>query len=143
MKNFLKVLIPLLILVLLAACVAQLSEPTPTVTPQLPEKAEIVAAFFKAISEHQKEEALSYLAEDVRLDYGDICFSGKTARVAFADENLKGLKKEWIGENYRVDGDIVHVDLKIIDPDGSTYEGGSLVYSVSDGLIQWDGDCGP
>ncbi len=143
MKNFLKVLIPILFLIMLAACAAQQSEPIPTETPQLPEKAEIVAAFFRAISELDEEKALSYLAEDVRLDYGDFCFSGKTARVAFADGNLRGLKKEWIGENYRVDGDIVHVDLKIINPDGSKYEGGSLAYSVSDGLIQWDGDCGP
>ena len=77
MKNFLKILIPLLFLVLLAACAAQAPEPTPTVTPQLSEQAEIIAAYFKAISEKQTEEALSYLAEDVRLDYSGICFSGK------------------------------------------------------------------
>jgi len=120
MKNFLKVLIPLLFLVLLAACAAQLSEPIPTETPQLPEQAEIIAAFFKAISELNEEEALSYLAEDVRLDAGDFCFSGKYARVTFADGNLRGQKKEWIGENYRVDGDIVHLDYKIMSVDGSS-----------------------
>jgi hypothetical protein len=142
-NNFLKVLIPLLFLVLLAACAAQLSEPTPTETPQLPEKAEIVAAFFRAVRENQEEEALSYLAEDVRLPYGDFCLSGKYARVAFADGNLRGSKREWIGENYRVDGDIVHVDYKTISSDGIIGEEGSLAYSVSDGLIQWEGNCGP
>ena len=77
MKNFLKVLIPLLFLVLLAACAAQPSEPTPTVTPQLPEQAEIIAAYFKAISEKRAEDALSYLSEDVRLYLGGICPGGE------------------------------------------------------------------
>jgi len=146
MKNFLKVLIPLLFLVLLAACAAQLSEPIPTETPQLPEKAEIIAAFFRATSELQKEEALSYLAEDVRLDTGGICFSGKTAGVnhTFGWEKLVNPRREWIGENYRVDGDLVHLDYKIISTtDGSLIEEGSKTYSVSDGLIQWEDDCQP
>ena len=52
-------------------------------------------------------------------------------------------KREWIGENYRVDGDKVHLDYKIFSTDGSLFEEGSATYGVSDGLIQWDGDCGP
>ena len=145
MKNFLKVLIPLLFLVLLAACAAQLSEPTPTETPQLPEKAEIVAAFFRAISELQAEQALSYLAEDVRLETGGICFSGKTARVGLKDglTVVGHVKRELIGENYRVDGDLVHLDYKEFSTDGSLFEEGSKTYSVSDGLIQWEAPCEP
>ena len=145
MKNFLKVLIPLFFLVLLAACAAQLSEPTPTETPQLPEKAEIIAAFFRATSELQKEEALSYLAEDVRLHQGGMCFSGKTARVnhTYDWEKSKNYKNEWIGENYRVDGDLVHLDFKEFSHDGILVEEGSKTYSVSDGLIQWEAPCEP
>ena len=145
MKNFLKVLIPLLFLVLLAACAAQLSGPTPTETPQLPEKAEVVAAFFKATSEIQKEEALSYLAEDVRLEQNGICFSGKTVGVnhTYNWENLRTPREEWIGENYRVDGDLVHLDYKIFSHDGILVEEGSKTYSVSDGLIQWEAPCEP
>ena len=143
MKNFLKVLIPLLFLVLLAACAAQLSEPIPTETPQLPEKAEIIAAYFKAISEKRAEDALSYLAEDVRLLFGgEVCLSGKYARVAKKESIESWGQRELIGENYRVDGDIVHLDYKE-SIDGNIFEEGSTSYSVSDGLIQWQGDCQP
>jgi len=148
MKNFLKALIPLLILLLLAACAAQLAEPIPTETPQLPEKAAIVAAFFRAISELQAEEALSYLAEDVRLRFGGvdgICFSGNTARVGLKDglTAVDHIQRELIGENYRVDGDLVHLDYKEFSVDGSLFEQGSKTYSVSDGLIQWEAPCEP
>lgn len=144
MKNFLKVLIPLFILFLLAACAAQLSEPTPTVTPQLPEKAEIVAAFFRASCENRTEEALSYLAEDVRLlSWGELCFSGKYARAVRKNMIETSLQHECIGENYRVDGDMVHFDYKKFSSDGNLVEQGSTSYSVSDGLIQWQAPCQP
>ena len=145
MKHFLKVLIPLLLLFMLAACTAQISEPTPTATPPLPAKAEVVAAFFRATSERQKEEALSYLAEDVRLNQNGICFSGKTARVNHTYDWGKSeyQKTEWTGENYRVDGDLVHLDFKEFSHDGILIAEGSKTYSVSDGLIQWEAPCEP
>jgi len=143
MKNFLKVLIPPLFLVFLAACAAQPPEPTPTETPQLPATAEIVAAYFKAISEKRTEDALSYLAEDVRLLFGgEVCLSGKYARVGKKDSIEQWGQRELIGENYRVDGDIVHLDYKE-SSDGIIFEEGSTSYSVSDGLIQWQGGCQP
>ena len=142
-KNFLKVLIPVLFLVLLAACAAQPSEPTPTVTPQLPEQAEIIAAYLKALSEKRTEEALSYLADEVRLDLGGICFSGKYARAIIKDWLESPGQFERIGENYRVDGDIVHLDYKEFSSDGSLVEERSMSYSVSDGLIQWQTPCQP
>ena len=145
MKNVFKVLVPLLLLVLLAACAAQPSEPAPTETPPLPEKAAIVAAFFRATSEWQKEEALSYLAEDVRLNQNGICFSGNTARVnhTYDWDKSELFKTEWIGENYRVEGDLVHLDYKEFSHDGILIEEGSKTYSVSDGLIQWEVPCEP
>ena len=70
-------------------------------------------------------------------------FSGKYARGMIKDSIETSPQHECIGENYRVDGDIVHVDLKIFSSDGSLAEEGSATYGVSDGLIQWNGDCGP
>ena len=51
-------------------------------------------------------------------------------------------QREIIGENYRVDGDIVYLDYKEIS-DGILFEEGSTSYYVSDGLIQWQGECQP
>ncbi len=134
MKLFLKVLIPLLLLVFLAACTALPADPTPTeippptdtplptatplptVNPEWPEQAIVVAEFFKASSEKRAEDALSYLAEDVRLNWGgDICYSGKYARIPLKNAILDPANKRVaIIDNYRIDGDRVYVDIKEI-----------------------------
>lgn len=49
---------------------------------------------------------------------------------------------EWVGENYRVNGDQVLLDVEIIS-NGNLFWEGPTTYIVQDGLIQWQGDCQP
>jgi hypothetical protein len=160
MKNFLKVIMPVLFLVLLAASATPTPEPTPTevpppthtplptplptVNPEWPEQANVVAEFFKAWSEKRADDALSYLAEDVRLDLGGICFSEKYARAILGDAIEDPMfKSVMIVENYQIDGDMVHVDFKEYSSSGELTDEGSKSYFVSDGLIQWQAPCQP
>ena len=161
MKNFLKVLIPLLFLILLAACAAQPAGPTPTevppptdtplptetpmptVNPEWPEEAKIIAEFFKASSEKRADDALSYLAEDVRLNWGgETCYTGKYATVPLKNAILDPGNKIAIIDNYRLDGNRVYVDIKEIAYDGGIMRD-TTNYVVIDGLIQWQEDCEP
>ena len=160
MKTILKVLISVFLLVFLAACAAQPPEPTPTevppptdtplptetplptVNPEWPEEAKIIAEFFKASSEKRADDALSYLAEDVRLNFGgETCFSGKYAKVPLKNAILDPGNKIAIIENYRIDGNRVYVDINEFGLGGIIRE--TTNYVVIDGLIQWQEDCEP
>jgi hypothetical protein len=162
MKNCLKVLIPLLLLVLLAACAAQIAKPTPTdaprptrtprptatplptVDPEWPEQAIIVAEFYKAWSEDRADDALSYLADDVRLEIGRKCFSAEYARALLKNMIEDPiLKSVYIVKNYQIDGDIVNVYIKEFNTSGNFIDVASEDYVVIDGLIQWQEPCQP